>query len=128
MNKVVECVEEISKDEFLEALELIENGDRPFLSCDFSKFEKYFEDEDISEADKTALLQTLWNFVVAAMSLNLGVHPMEQAMENCGKDKKSASDAPLSLHNLVDSVNHHKKDRIDLKQVYSLSKKGHCDG
>ena len=70
-----EC--DISDSAFLESLEVTELNQRPLLTCDFSKFDKYFEDSSYTEEEKEELLQTLWNFVVAAISFNVGIHPVQ---------------------------------------------------
>jgi len=54
----------------------------PSLSIDWDAYLPFFEDEDISEADKQELIEALWSIVVSFVDLGFGVHPVQQA---CGK-------------------------------------------
>ena len=111
-----ESTEEISEDVFLNSLEVVESGGRPLITCEFEKFDKYFRDENISDAQKTELLQVLWNFVVASMSFNLGIHPLQLATQSCGKLKEKCN-IPTSLgSNLVDSGNTDQIEETTLKE------------
>lgn len=55
----------------------------PSLTIDWDAYLPFFEDEDISEADKHELIEALWSIVINFVDLGFGVHPIQQA---CGKD------------------------------------------
>ncbi len=55
----------------------------PGLEIDWDAYLPFFEDEDISEADKRELIEALWSIVVSFVDLGFGVHPVQQA---CGQD------------------------------------------
>jgi hypothetical protein len=68
------------------------------LTIDWDAYLPFFEDEDISEADKQELIEALWSIVVSFVDLGFGVHPVQQA---CGKSDDPLSDAPPDLLSLI---------------------------
>ena len=58
--------------------------DPPRIKFDLEKYQALLDGEDVSEADKQELLQTLWNIITEFVSLGFGVHPVQQA---CGQVK-----------------------------------------
>lgn len=54
----------------------------PTLTIDWDAYLPFFEDEDISEADKHEMIEALWSIVVNFVDLGFGVHPVQQA---CGQ-------------------------------------------
>jgi hypothetical protein len=72
----------------------------PSLTIDWDAYLPFFEDEDISEEDKNALIEALWSIVVSFVDLGFGVHPVQQA---CGKNNDPLSDVPPDLLSLLKS-------------------------
>jgi hypothetical protein len=68
------------------------------LTIDWDAYLPFFEDDDISEADKQELIEALWSIVVSFVDLGFGVHPVQQA---CGKGDDPLSDAPPDLLSLI---------------------------
>ena len=64
----------------------------PSLTIDWDAYQPFFEDEDISEAEKHELIEALWSIVVSFVDLGFGIHPLQQV---CGKDI-SLADLPVS--------------------------------
>ena len=56
------------------------------LSFDPDAFMQFVEDEDLSDEDAHALLRAVWEIIVAFVDLGLGIHPVQQAMDNSGSD------------------------------------------
>ncbi|WP_107496001.1 hypothetical protein [Thalassobius sp. I31.1] len=54
----------------------------PSLTIDWEAYLPFFEDADISEAQKRELIETLWGVMTAFVDLGFGIHPVQQA---CGK-------------------------------------------
>jgi len=57
----------------------------PSLTIDWDAYLPFFEDEDISEEDKHALIEALWSITVSFVDLGFGVHPVQQV---CGQDQE----------------------------------------
>lgn len=55
----------------------------PRLNIDWDAYLPFFENEDISDADKHEMIEALWSIVVSFVDLGFGIHPVQQA---CGKD------------------------------------------
>ena len=55
--------------------------DRPILHIDFALYESHLKDSDLSEAEKQAFLESLWDIIVGFVDLGFGVHPLQQACE-----------------------------------------------
>lgn len=60
------------------------------LQFDPAEFLHFIEDEDISEADAVALLEVIWQIMVAFVDLGFGIHPVQQAMDNSAEDETNA--------------------------------------
>ena len=54
---------------------------RPTLTLDVSRYENYLADSGLSEADKRALLESLWTIIVAFVERGFGVHPVQQVLD-----------------------------------------------
>lgn len=76
----------------------------PRLEIDWDAYLPYFEDEDISEADKQELIEALWSIVVGFVDMGFGVHPVQQV---CGKD---VSLAAMPASDVVSSSNNPNKN------------------
>ena len=62
----------------------------PPVGVDLSAYRHFFDDSDIPEEQKEALLQALWSVMMAFVDLGFGVHPIQQA---CGQTG-DPNDAP----------------------------------
>lgn len=75
---------------------------RPVLTIDYEKYEHFFEESDLTEAEKRAFIETIWSVIVSFVDMGFGVHPVQQAQEACGKlaknPPKSALTAPDGLY------------------------------
>ena len=71
------------------------------VTVDFEEYLHFLDDEEISEADKRELLQTLWNIVCEFVALGFGVHPVQQARNPCGQVPDSS---PKSAPTVADEV------------------------
>ena len=60
------------------------------ISIDYERYAHYLENEALSEAQKRAFLETLWNIIVAFVDLGFGVHPLKRAGDEpaCGQKAK----------------------------------------
>lgn len=87
----------------------------PRLEIDLDAYLPLFEDDDISEADKRALLEALWSIMMSFIQIGWGVHPVQQAQASralreitCGKlDNGFADDRtpnPLMIESLHQSL------------------------
>lgn len=85
--------------------------DSPSVGIDLSPYEALLADSDMSEADKTALLEALWSIVSSFVQLGFGVHPVQQAeamredhARACGQVAKSRGTAPMRADILLSSM------------------------
>lgn len=61
--------------------------DRPILRIDYALYESHLRDSDLSEIEKQAFLESLWNIIVGFVDLGFGVHPLQQAeADRCEQD------------------------------------------
>jgi len=54
------------------------------LAFDWQEWLPYFEDQDIPEAQKREMIETLWQIVVAFVDLGFEVHPAQVVMDEKG--------------------------------------------
>ncbi len=60
---------------------------RPRLVFDVERYQKMLDKSDLTEAEKTAFLETLWSVVVGLVDLGFEIHPLQQSgSEACGQD------------------------------------------
>lgn len=52
------------------------------LSIDYALYEKYLDDESLSEADRQEFLEALWSIIVSFVDLGFRVHPLQEC---CGQ-------------------------------------------
>ncbi|EKE68461.1 hypothetical protein [Oceanibaculum indicum] len=69
---------------------------RPVITFDYSLYEHYLEDSDLTEDRKREFLETLWNLIVELMSLGYEAHPVQQAQDACGKPSNTHTHPPIS--------------------------------
>lgn len=55
--------------------------DRQILRIDYALYESHLKNSDLSEIEKQAFLESLWNIIVGFVDLGFGVHPLQQACE-----------------------------------------------
>jgi hypothetical protein len=58
----------------------------PTLTLDVEYYQKYLDDSDLTEAQKTELLETLWAIICEFVMMGFNVHPVQQAQQSSGKD------------------------------------------
>lgn len=63
------------------AAETSDPTDRPVLQLDVDYYQSFLDDEDLSEAQKKELLETIWNIVVTFVDLGFGIEPVQVAIE-----------------------------------------------
>jgi hypothetical protein len=51
---------------------------RPALTLDVARYEAMLADPALSEAERTAFVETLWEIVVAFVDLGFDIHPLQQ--------------------------------------------------
>lgn len=77
----------------------------PALEVDFERYQRYLDEEDLSEAEKQAFVEALWSIVLNFVDLGFGVHPLQKvcgqnpempcASEITGGDGVESSSKPL---------------------------------
>ena len=67
---------------------------------DLNAYTHYLDDADIPEADKRALIQTLWSLVTSFVQLGYGQTPAQQAMQTknaaCGQSPENQDSGAIS--------------------------------
>lgn len=58
---------------------------RPTLEVDYALYEKYLDDTDLTEAQKHEMIDGLWRIICDFVAIGFHVHPVQQAVENCGQ-------------------------------------------
>lgn len=74
----------------------------PSLTIDWDAYLPFFEDENISEEDKHALIEALWSITVSFVDLGFGVHPVQQV---CGQDQEGLALMIADVVSLKDQQN-----------------------
>ena len=66
----------------------------PSVHIDWQRYEAYLESSDMSEEDKRAFIETLWNIMLTFVDLGFGLDPTSQV---CEKEPKiiHASDTDM---------------------------------
>ena len=89
------------------------NDTKPSLHCKWQDWLPYLEDQDLSEADKLELIETLWSLVVAFVDLGFG---LTSDPINC----ENSIDLKTLLENSVlnsDQANNKKKNQSEANHV-----------
>lgn len=71
------------------------------LTFDWQDWLPYFEDEDIPEAKKQELIETLWQIVVSFVDLGFDLNPHQQAQSG---DQKQSCGQNLDLKMLLEAA------------------------
>lgn len=64
----------------------------PPLTLDFARYEELLADFDMSEEERAALLEAMWNIIVSFVDLGFDLHPLQQIATAVGQDSKDESD------------------------------------
>lgn len=64
----------------------------PPLTLDVSRYEALLADFDLSEEERVAFLEAMWNVVVSFVDLGFDLHPLQQVATVADQDSKYASD------------------------------------
>jgi hypothetical protein len=64
----------------------------PPLKLDVARYEELLADFDMSEEERVALLEAMWNIVVSFVDLGFDLHPMQQIATAAEQDSKDVSD------------------------------------
>ncbi|NRA30147.1 MAG: hypothetical protein HRU11_07770 [Parvularculaceae bacterium] len=75
--------------------------DKPSVLVDYERYAHFLKDSDLSDEDKAAFLETIWNIVVSFVDLGFGVHPIQQAQEACGQVGTAAAETPNDAKSAV---------------------------
>ncbi len=77
---------------------------RPVITFDYSLYDHYLEDTELSDDQKREFLEALWSIICEFVALGFEVHPVQQANnEACGKLLESRTNLPISTMNNVKS-------------------------
>ena len=66
----------------------------PRLSIDYTLYQTYLEQSDLTDEQKRAFLDSLWSIIVSFVDLGFGIHPLQQVDETCEQND-------ISLENLL---------------------------
>jgi hypothetical protein len=64
------------------------------IELDVAKYEALLADSDLSEDQKTEILQTLWEIIVTFVDMGFGLHPVQQACGEKAEDRASPTIEP----------------------------------
>lgn len=64
----------------------------PPLKLDVACYEELLADFDMSEEERAALLEAMWNIVVSFVDLGFDLHPLQQIATAEEQDSKDESD------------------------------------
>jgi len=67
------------------------------ITIDYSLYEHYLENSDLSEDQKKEFLDTLWQMVTAFVDMGFGVHPIQQAKEATAVDSPTGLESKFNL-------------------------------
>ncbi len=60
------------------------------LTLDVEYYQSFLDDVDISDEQKSELIETLWNIVVQFVDLGFGIHPLQQAQPTKRNESQEA--------------------------------------
>lgn len=75
----------------------------PSLTLDVERYNEILEDENIPEAQRRELLETLWSLVCELVWMGWEIHPAQQAEKACGKAVINGADSPLLSPEMLES-------------------------
>ncbi|MBK9584602.1 MAG: hypothetical protein IPO55_01610 [Alphaproteobacteria bacterium] len=71
---------------------------RPAIAFDVERYERYLEDQGLSEDQKRAMLEALWSIIVSFVDLGFGIHPAQSA---CGQNGEEDSQYSRGVRDAV---------------------------
>lgn len=66
---------------------------RRALQLDIGKYQAFLDDANLSEAQKSEMIEALWSIIVAFVEIGYGVHPVQEACEASEKDEIALGNA-----------------------------------
>ncbi|MEM8570362.1 MAG: hypothetical protein AAGG56_05565 [Pseudomonadota bacterium] len=80
----------------------IENNSQRALTLDVDLYQSYLDESDLTDDEKQAFLEALWNLVVSFVQLGFGVHPAQDSIaakytEKQEQNKNNPSDSAVVL-------------------------------
>ena len=85
---------------------------RPVITVDVEKYAHLLDDPDLTDQQKQEFLQTVWNIIVGFVDLGFGVHPIQQAQDNCGESMNNHGENTMPANNRLESRNTKLTDRF----------------
>ncbi|MEM6413288.1 MAG: hypothetical protein AAF720_01355 [Pseudomonadota bacterium] len=67
----------------------------PKIEFDYSLYAHFLEGSNLTEKQKFEQLQVLWNCMLEVAMLGWGMHPIQQAINHCGKNPKREPNTAL---------------------------------
>ena len=58
------------------------------LTIDWDLYGQFLDGSDLSDAEKREFIETLWFVAVSFVDLGFGIHPLQQATEDCCEEKR----------------------------------------
>lgn len=83
----------------------------PALHFDPDEFMHFIKDENLSEEQARALLEAIWNIVIAFVDLGFGLGPFRLAVDDSGWGDKNGIPSPAALLGFRDNFSHNGIDR-----------------
>lgn len=68
---------------------------RPAITVDYEHYARFLADTDWTEEQKQEYLQTIWYITCELVSLGIGVHPLQQVKNGCGKNPENFEQSAL---------------------------------
>ena len=75
-------------------------GDKRIVEVDLEKYASLLDAPEIGEADRTAMLEALWNILMVLADLGFR---LESSQEACGQFEQAATERPKEGQNLLNS-------------------------
>lgn len=75
----------------------------PALGFDAREFFQFVDETDWSDEEKTEYITLIWNIVCEFVAMGWGVHPIQQAKDDCGKPPENGAPGSLSAPDVVNS-------------------------
>ncbi|MEQ8287856.1 hypothetical protein [Thalassospira sp.] len=95
---------------------------RNSVEFDALEFMHFLEETDWTDEEKAEYIALVWNIICEFVALGFGVHPIQQAQEDCGKRTPSSTQPPLAAAAVVNSSHGNLIEKfVRLNGVESLS-------
>lgn len=65
-------------DEYQDVCLTLDAAAKTSLEIDTAKYQAYFDNPSLSDAQKEEIMQALWSIIVAFVDLGFGVHPAQE--------------------------------------------------